>query len=47
MGISRSRIFRYAGGTVIEQITVLSAEKIRIRFVDGYTKEQRYKTILH
>lgn len=26
---------------IIEQITVLSAEKIRIRFVDGYTKEQR------
>ena len=26
---------------MIEQITVLSAEKIRIRFVDGYTKEQR------
>lgn len=26
---------------IIEQITVLSAEKIRIRFVDGHTKEQR------
>lgn len=26
---------------IIEEITVLSAEKIRIRFVDGYTKEQR------